>query len=64
MLEYRLMKKKHQINSVCCCTCVYIFYKVIIFSVSADGETVFKPYNFKMDEIDGFKYRAKVCNKF
>ena len=24
-----------------------------------DGETVFKPYNFKMDEIDGFKYRAK-----
>lgn len=26
---------------------------------TTDGETVFKPYNFKMDEIDGFKYRAK-----
>ncbi|XP_052098234.1 probable ATP-dependent RNA helicase DDX56 [Mytilus californianus] len=24
-----------------------------------DGENVFKPYNFKMAEIDGFKYRAK-----
>ena len=28
--------------------------------VPADGETVFQPYNFKMDEIEGFKYRAKV----
>ena len=28
--------------------------------VPADGESVFQPYNFKMDEIEGFKYRAKV----
>ncbi|VDI33479.1 ATP-dependent RNA helicase DDX56/DBP9 [Mytilus galloprovincialis] len=24
-----------------------------------DGDNVFKPYNFRMEEIDGFKYRAK-----
>ena len=24
------------------------------------GDTVFKPYQFRMEEIEGFKYRAKV----
>lgn len=28
----------------------------------AEEDSVFKPYNFKMDEIDGFRYRAKVAN--
>lgn len=28
----------------------------------AEEDSVFKPYNFKMDEIDGFRYRAKVVN--
>lgn len=28
----------------------------------AEEDSVFKPYNFKMDEIDGFRYRAKVTN--
>lgn len=31
-------------------------------SFSAEDDSVFKPYNFKMDEIDGFRYRAKVAN--
>ncbi|XP_033755964.1 probable ATP-dependent RNA helicase DDX56 [Pecten maximus] len=26
---------------------------------SANGESVFKPYNFKMEEVEGFRYRAK-----
>ncbi|XP_060081741.1 probable ATP-dependent RNA helicase DDX56 [Ylistrum balloti] len=26
---------------------------------SENGETVFKPYNFKMEEVEGFRYRAK-----
>ncbi|OWF41466.1 probable ATP-dependent RNA helicase DDX56 [Mizuhopecten yessoensis] len=26
---------------------------------SASGETVFKPYSFKMEEVEGFRYRAK-----
>ena len=28
--------------------------------MSADGEEVFKPYQFKMDEIEGLRYRSKV----
>ena len=24
------------------------------------GDTIFKPYQFRMEEIEGFKYRAKV----
>ncbi|KAH9520456.1 putative ATP-dependent RNA helicase ddx56 [Bulinus truncatus] len=26
---------------------------------SEDGQSVFKPYNFRMEEIEGFRYRAK-----
>lgn len=29
---------------------------------SAEEDSVFKPYSFKMDEIDGFRYRAKVAH--
>ena len=29
----------------------------------ADGEEVFKPYQFKMDEIEGLRYRSKVSNR-
>jgi len=25
----------------------------------AEGETLFQPYNFRMEEIEGFRYRAK-----
>ncbi len=28
--------------------------------LSDEGGSLFKPYLFKMDEIEGFKYRAKV----
>ncbi|KAK3094736.1 hypothetical protein FSP39_005568 [Pinctada imbricata] len=28
-----------------------------------EGEDIFKPYNFKMEEIEGFKYRAKDAMK-
>ena len=35
-------------------------YVMLWYVVPADGESVFQPYNFKMDEIEGFKYRAKV----
>ena len=27
---------------------------------SETGETMFKPYQFRMEEIEGFRYRAKV----
>ena len=31
------------------------------FSESSEtGETMFKPYQFRMEEIEGFRYRAKV----
>ena len=29
---------------------------------SEGGESLFKPYQFRMEEIEGFRYRAKVCN--
>jgi len=29
---------------------------------SADGEEIFKPYQFKMEEIEGLRYRSKVSN--
>ena len=32
---------------------------VSFFLHSAEGESVFKPFNFKMDEIEGFRYRAR-----
>ena len=30
--------------------------------LSAEGESLFKPYNFRMEEIEGFRYRAKVIS--
>ncbi len=33
--------------------------KVNIFFLSAEGDSLFKPYQFKMSEIEGFRYRAK-----
>ena len=29
---------------------------------SEGGETLFKPYQFRMEEIEGFRYRAKVSS--
>ena len=29
------------------------------FFLSGEGESIFKPYNFRMEEIEGFRYRAK-----
>jgi len=31
--------------------------------LSADGEEIFKPYQFKMEEIEGLRYRSKVSNQ-
>jgi len=28
----------------------------------ADGEDIFKPYQFKMEEIEGLRYRSKVID--
>ena len=32
--------------------------------LSADGEEVFKPFQFRMQEIDGLRYRSTVCLYF
>lgn len=39
-----------------------VLWSQVIFSglVTEHEGTVFKPYQFKMEEIEGFKYRAKV----
>lgn len=34
----------------------------IKFYFLVEEDSVFKLYNFKMDEIDGFRYRVKVVN--
>jgi len=34
--------------------------KCIFFYFIDQEKSVFKPYNFKMEEIEGFRYRAKV----
>jgi hypothetical protein len=31
-----------------------------LFIFSGEENEVFKPYQFKMDEIEGFRYRARV----
>ena len=36
---------------------------IVSVLMSADGEEVFKPYQFKMDEIEGLRYRSKVSYK-
>ena len=34
-------------------------------SFTGDEKEVFRPYQFKMDEIEGFRYRAQVsCERF
>ena len=37
-------------------------------NVLGEKKEIFKPYQFKMEEIEGFRYRAQVseiqCNKF
>ena len=30
--------------------------------LSVDGEDIFRPYQFKMEEIEGLRYRSKVSN--
>lgn len=37
---------------------------VSVVSLAASDESVFKPYNFKMEEIEGFRYRSKVALPF
>lgn len=33
---------------------------MLILNFLLAGEDIFKPYQFKMEELDGFKYRAKA----
>ena len=40
--------------------CLPILKEKVHVNFSVEEESVFKPYNFRMDEIDGFRYRAKV----
>jgi len=38
------------------------FSNLDVVLTSADGEEIFKPYQFKMEEIEGLRYRSKVSN--
>lgn len=38
---------------------ILLFWYLFLFFIGHGG-TVFKPYQFKMEEIEGFKYRARV----
>jgi len=34
----------------------------ILVLLSVDGEEIFKPYQFKMQEVEGLRYRSMVSN--
>jgi len=38
------------------------FSNLDVVLLTADGHEVFKPYQFKMEEIEGLRYRSKVSN--
>ena len=40
--------------------CLPILKEKVHVNFSVEEESVFKPYNFRMDEIEEFRYRAKV----